>query len=415
MNEIILENSKLEGEIFIPPSKSVLHRYIISASLADGISKIDEVGSLSEDIIATINCMKNLGADIVLKNNSLLIDGRKTFKKLNLNIFNCNESGSTLRFLIPVAMVKYKEITFTGKKSLFKRPLEIYYQNFIKKRIKYSIEENKLIIFDKLIVGSYEVEGNISSQFVTGLLFALPLLKNDSEIIVKGKLESKFYVDLTIDCLKNFGINIKNENYKKFFVKGNQKYRPYIIKMEGDFSQAAFFIVANFLGANINIKNLNFNSLQGDKIISALLNEIDNANPNKKIIFDGSDFPDIVPILSLAICYKGINAKIINIERLKFKESDRLFATAYVLRKLSYNVKINNDSIEFYPKNEEKNKMNIELYSFNDHRIAMLIGIATLIYPYKIKLIGYDCVKKSYPNFWSDFVSLGGKINEYLG
>ena len=244
MNKKIIKADKLIGEITPPPSKSILHRYIIASSFAKGISKIENI-SYSDDIIATIEAMKKLGANIEKKDNYLLIDGSKTFDKEYLNNnseIDCNESGSTLRFLFPLSIVKENKILFKGKGKLFKRPLSPYFENFDKYQIKYLyINENEILLDGQLKSGEYEIDGNISSQFITGLLFSLPLLSGNSKIIIRGKLESSSYIDITLDCLNKFGIKIINNSYKEFIIKGNQTYKSGNYQVEADYSQGALF------------------------------------------------------------------------------------------------------------------------------------------------------------------------------
>ncbi|PID67092.1 MAG: 3-phosphoshikimate 1-carboxyvinyltransferase [Fusobacteriales bacterium] len=424
MKKILIKNKKLMGEITPPPSKSILHRHIIASSLAEGISKISNI-NFSEDILATIEAMRKLGANIEIKNDSLIIEGINNFNSFNEgneflnsqknNIIDCNESGSTLRFLIPLFLARKNKIEFTGKIGLFKRPVTPYFEIFEKNNINYEQKENYLFLAGELKSGIFEIEGNISSQFITGLLFTLPLLKENSKIIIKGNLESKSYVDLTLDCLEKFGIKIKNNNYFEFFIEANQKYVSKNIETESDFSQAAFYLVANSIGSNIKIKNLNLLSKQGDKKIIEFLEEIDNfKNKNKTLYLDAKDFPDIVPILSLKCALSNKKIEIINIARLRIKECDRLKATVQELSKLGFDLIEKEDAIliNSQDKINLKNKNDICLSSHNDHRIAMLIAIASTVCQNNIILDDASCVKKSYPNFWEDFVSLGGEIKE---
>ena len=421
MNKKIIKANRLTGEVTPPPSKSILHRYIIASSLAKGISKIENI-SYSDDIIATIEAMKKLGAKIEKNNNYLLIDGSKTFDKEYLNNnaeIDCNESGSTLRFLFPLSIVKKNKISFKGKGKLFKRPLNPYFENFDKYKIKYSyINENEILLDGELKSGEYEIDGNISSQFITGLLFSLPLLNENSKIIIRGKLESSSYIDITVDCLNKFGIKIINNSYQEFIIEGNQNYKSGDYEVEADYSQVAFFLVANSIGSNIKINGLNTNSLQGDKKIIDFISQIDNWNKEEKLILDGSETPDIIPILSLKACTSKKEIEIVNIARLRIKESDRLKATVKELSKLGFDLLEKEDSIlinsrkDFYKIN---NNSLVYLSSHSDHRIAMTIAIALTCYNGEIILDNLDCVKKSYPNFWEVFLSLGGKIYEYLG
>ena len=415
----IIKSDKLVGELSPPPSKSVLHRYIIASSLAKGISKIENI-SFSEDIIATIEAMKKLGAKIEQKENYLLIDGSDTFKNLNKNIeIDCNESGSTLRFLFPLSIVEENKVLFKGRGKLFKRPMTPYFENFEKYKIKHSyINENEILLEGKLKAGIYEIDGNISSQFITGLLFSLPLLDGESKIIINGKLESSNYIDISLDCLSKFGIKIINNSYQEFIIEGNQSYRAGNYRTEADYSQAAFFLVANAIGSKIKINDLSEDSLQGDKKIIDYISEIDNWNSKDTLVLDGSETPDIIPILSLKAAVSGKKIEIVNIERLRIKESDRLKATVKELSKLNFDLIEKKDSILINSKEDlkaNKNEKIVSLSAHSDHRIAMMIAIATTCYDGEILLDNLDCVKKSYPNFWEVFLSLGGKIYEYLG
>ncbi len=415
----IIKADKLVGELSPPPSKSVLHRYIIANSLAKGISKIENI-SFSEDIIATIEAMKKLGAKIEQKDNYLLIDGSDTFKNLNENIeIDCNESGSTLRFLFPLSIVEENKVLFKGRGKLFKRPMTPYFENFEKYKIKHSyIDENKILLEGKLKAGIYEIDGNISSQFITGFLFSLPLLDGESKIIINGKLESSNYIDISLDCLSKFGIKIINNSYQEFIIEGNQSYRAGNYRTEADYSQAAFFLVANAIGSKIKINDLSENSLQGDKKIIDYISEIDNWNSKDTLVLDGSETPDIIPILSLKAAVSGKKIEIVNVERLRIKESDRLKATVEELSKLNFDLIEKKDSILINSRENfkvNKNEKVVSLSAHSDHRIAMMIAIAATCYDGEILLDNLDCVKKSYPNFWEVFLSLGGKIYEYLG
>ena len=415
----IIKADKLVGELSPPPSKSVLHRYIIASSLAKGVSKIENI-SFSEDIIATIEAMKKLGANIEQKENYLLIDGSDTFKNLNENIeIDCNESGSTLRFLFPLSIVEENKVLFKGRGKLFKRPMTPYFENFEKYKIKHSyIDENKILLEGKLKAGIYEIDGNISSQFITGLLFSLPLLEGESKIIINGKLESSNYIDISLDCLSKFGIKIINNSYQEFVIEGNQSYKVGNYRTEADYSQAAFFLVANAIGSKIKINDLSENSLQGDKKIIDYISKIDNWNSKDTLVLDGSETPDIIPILSLKAAVSGKKIEIVNVERLRIKESDRLKATVEELSKLNFDLIEKKDSILINSRENfkvNKNEKVVSLSAHSDHRIAMMIAIAATCYDGEILLDNLDCVKKSYPNFWEVFLSLGGKVYEYLG
>ncbi len=263
------------------------------------------------------------------------------------------------------------------------------------------------------------MEGNISSQFISGLLFALPLLKEDSIIKITTSMESKSYVDLTIDVMRDFGIEITNNDYKEFIIKGNQRYKARNYKVEGDYSQGAFFLCANAIGNEVICKDLDINSLQGDKKIIEILKEMNvdttvkgntiETNRRKKLkstTIDGSEIPDIIPILACVASLAKGKTEIINIGRLRIKECDRLSAITNELCKLGANIKEKEDSIIVEGVDEFEG--GVEVWSHKDHRIAMTLAIASSKCQKPIIIKDYDCVSKSYPNFFGDFESIGG-------
>ncbi|MFI3329551.1 MAG: 3-phosphoshikimate 1-carboxyvinyltransferase [bacterium] len=386
--------NKLSGSIDVIPSKSCLHRAIIASSLADGISTIENI-LFSDDIKATINACIKLGASIEKKDNKLIIKGTTNY---NTNqIVDCIESGSTLRFMIPIFLINNNKVKFIGSEGLLSRPLDVYYNIFDKQNIKY----NNLLIEGNLKPDTFYIDGSISSQFITGLLFSLPLLKNDSKIVITNNLESKGYVDITIDILKKFNIIIENNNYNEFIIKGNQKYISANYQTEADYSQASFFLVANELGSNISINNLNINSLQPDKKI---IDDILKIKNNKKI--DLSENPDCGPILSVLASF--YNTSFINAKRLRIKECDRITSMVNNLNLLNANVVEEEDKMHF-------DKVSIlngnEVNSYNDHRVAMAMAIASTVCSSNVILNEANSVSKSYPKFWDDFKKLGGKFN----
>ncbi|WDV44335.1 3-phosphoshikimate 1-carboxyvinyltransferase [Clostridiaceae bacterium M8S5] len=419
---------KLSGEINIPPSKSLSHRAIISAGLAEGVSKIDNL-IFSDDIKATMEGMRALGTSIQCivsksheKNHSIKLKGISDIKAVQSEI-DCKESGSTLRFLIPFAGVVNKPMKFIGRGKLVERPLDTYYKIFDEQNINYKNEDGKLpLIVDGMIKpGTFKIKGNISSQFITGLMFILPLLDEDSKIEITTELESKGYVDLTLDILRKFNIKIENNDYKVFYIKGNQKYKARDYKVEGDYSQAAFWIVAGLFGGRIKCEDLDINSLQGDKAVVEIVKRM-NGNLNIKedvievnesqtvgTIIDASQCPDLVPILATLASVSNGTTKIIKAERLRIKESDRLKAISTELNKIGANIKELEDGLLIEGKDSLVGGM---VDSWNDHRIAMALAIASIKCTKPVIITGSDAVKKSYPNFWEDFKSLGGRIDE---
>lgn len=420
--KVAINPRKISGEVIIPPSKSMAHRAVIAAALSKGVSTIENI-DFSDDIIATIEAMRTLGAKIEVREKSLIIDGNSTFTKKG-GVIDCNESGSTLRFLVPISIAKENEITFVGRGNLGKRPLDIYYSIFNKQNIDYTYEENilNLKINGELVGDDFEVAGNISSQFITGLLFALPLLKDDSRIIITTELQSKGYLDLTLEMLNKFGIEIINRDYKEFIIKGNQSYKAFDYTVEGDYSQGAFFLCANALGNKVISKGLDLNSLQGDKEVIEILErmggslKIEDNNINmtfnelKATIIDASQCPDVIPVLTVVAALCEGETKVINGERLRIKECDRLNAIATELNKIGANIiELENGLII----NGVKEFTGGEVSSHNDHRIAMSMAIASTFCKEELIITNPKCVSKSYPDFWNDFKALGGDFVEW--
>lgn len=417
MNVIITPN-KLCGDVIIPPSKSLSHRAIIAASLANGKSVISNV-LYSKDIKATINAMRACGAQIIENKDSLEIIGSKV--KRFQNIIDANESGSTIRFMIPIALVCNDPITFTGKNHLVKRPLDTFFEMFDNQGIRYERGKDYLPLYVNggLKPGVFNIPGDISSQFITGLLYALPMLNGDSVINITTNLESKGYVDLTLDMLNKYGIEIENVEYKKFIVKGNQDYKPYDYTIEGDFSQSAFFLVADCLGADITLHAMNPKSRQGDKkIIQDIIDlgakvsftgDLLKAEPTKTkgCVIDFAQSPDLGPALTVLASLSSGTTEFINAARLRIKECDRITCMKEELEKLGAKIEEKPDGMII---NGVDSLTGGVVDSHNDHRVAMSLAMASLKAKGEIKIINAECVSKSYPNFWEIFESIGGKI-----
>ena len=404
---LLIKPCSLNGKVIIPPSKSLSHRAIICASLSmEGESKIDNI-IFSDDIRATIQGMKVLGADIKEKDNFILV---KRTNIISSSIIDCNESGSTLRFLIPLSLVLTNECTFTGSGRLIDRPLDVYYEIFNKFNIEYRTSEGRLplLIRGNLPNGTYKIPGNVSSQFITGLFFALPLLEGDSEISIAGALESKGYIDLTSDIMKRYNIHIEKIDENNYFIKGRQKYRAQDYSVEGDFSQAAFFLAANALGSSIECLGLNYDSLQGDKEILNIIEKY--SSEQREVTIDASQIPDLIPAVSVIAALKeNCITNIVNAGRLRLKESDRLNAIASEMNKLGALIQETEDGLIIKGR---KSLYGATVNSRNDHRIAMAMAIAATRCEAPIVLEGFQSVKKSYPGFWDDYRSLGGTAYE---
>lgn len=407
MDNILIKPRKLSGEVVVPPSKSMAHRAIICAALSKGKSIIDNI-DLSDDIIATINAARSMGAKIEIDNRKVIVEGILSSPNNEDFIVDCNESGSTLRFFVPITMLLNQKKTFIGKGNLGKRPLNVFYEIFDKQGIKYSYKKDilDLQVEGKLKPDTFYVRGDISSQFITGLLFALPLLNDDSKIVITSKLESKSYLDLTLSMLDKFGIEIENKDYKEFIIKGNQEYKAMDYTVEGDYSQAAFFLSANYIGNDIDIKGLDENSLQGDKEILKWLEVLKN-DENK--VIDATNCPDIIPILTVCAALTKGKTEIINAGRLRIKECDRLTAISTQLNKLGADIIEHEESLTI---NGVDSLNGGYVDSFKDHRISMSLAIASSRCKDDIIIKDYMCVKKSYPHFYEDFKKLGGEINE---
>lgn len=402
--DIRITPSVLNGKLSIPSSKSCAHRALICAALADGRSVISGV-SMSKDIEATISSMSALGASFEVNGDVITVNGvSEPAKKA---VIDCNESGSTLRFVMPVAAALGTDSEFIGRGRLPQRPIDIYKRELGRNGITFITSEMPYDISGKLKGGRYEIEGNVSSQFVTGLLFALPLLENDSEIILTSHLESRPYVNITIDILRRFGIEI-TETENSYIIRGGQKYLPHDEKVEGDYSQAAFFFVANALGSNVDIQNLSPGSVQGDRAITRIINDICKNGAIGCYNEDCSDIPDLVPILAVLGAYGSGDSVIYNAERLKIKESDRLETTAALINELGGNVEITDDGLIIHPTGNMHGGV---VDSAGDHRIVMAAAIAALRTNGDVIIKGAEAAEKSYPEFFKDYSNLGGKAN----
>lgn len=421
MNEVTIYPSSLAGEVFIPASKSMSHRAVICAGLSEGISTINNVG-ISQDIEATIDAMRRLGITVEKADSSLRIKGSAEPELKNPRI-DCRESGSTLRFIIPIAALTGKPVAFYGEGKLVERSLTPYFNIFEKQGIQYEAEDGKLPlrINGRLSPGEFQLEGNISSQFVSGLMFALPLLEGDSLITVTSELESKPYIDLTMKALKEFSIHIENHDYRAFMIKGNQKYRATDYTVEGDFSQAAFWLAAGALGSDVVCKGLDMGSQQGDKAVMDIIGEmggrivVDGGNvraltaDTKGTVIDAAQCPDLVPILAVLGALSEGRTEIVNAQRLRLKESDRLKAISSELGKLGACIMEKQDGLVI---DGRKSLCGGRVDSWNDHRIAMALAIAATKCKEPVVISNACCVKKSYPDFWGHYKALGGRIYE---
>ncbi len=409
----------LSGKIKAISSKSHAHRVLICSALASEPTKIN-CNILSKDITATVECLKMLGAEIKTEENTLFVNPQKLSEKAEID---CGESGSTLRFLLPVVSALGIDTTINAHGRLPERPLSPLKEELEKKGVVFETDnEFPLHITGNLQSGEYELAGNVSSQFVSGLLFALPLLDGDSKIKLIPPVESKSYIDMTVATLRDFGILIE-ETENTYIIKGNQKYiSPKEITIEGDWSNSAFFLCAGALSKDgVTVSGLNINSTQGDKKILDILKRMGasvevnddeiTVKKNKLMgtMVNGGDIPDLVPIVSVmgAMCDKGVT-HIVNASRLRLKESDRIATTEALLTKVGAAVSETDDGLVIWGEND---LIGGRVEGANDHRIVMSAAILSCLCALPVDIVGAEAVEKSYPHFFKDFNSLGGKAN----
>ncbi len=420
---IEVKKSILNGKVLIPPSKSITHRAIISASLASGQSTLYNV-SYSKDILSTISNLEQLGVYFEKSKNTLKVFSSGI--QCDEEYFNCTESGSTLRFLIPLVLSLGGEYIFDGYESLKLRPINTYNPIFEKSKIEYTYLSSKylpLLLKGQLKAGDYEIDGNISSQFISGLIYGLSNTDGNSTITVKNDLESKPYIDLTIDVLKSFGVTVINENYTVFKIQ-KSKYKPTDFTIEGDYSQLAFFALAGILGKEVRVYGLNKNSKQGDKKLIEILEQfkvnVDEAedcyifshsNPQGTTI-DIRQTPDLAPTLFALATISSGETIIYGIERLRIKESDRVKSMTSELKKLGANIEVFDNYVKIIGNGTKKLKGNVTLFSWNDHRVAMTLSILSTICEQPVIIKDVNCVNKSFTNFYDVLTTLNCNFSE---
>lgn len=395
----IIRPSVLSGEIKAPPSKSMAHRLLISAGLADGKSIIKNV-DFSEDILATLDCLSTMGAKIKREESIVTITGTTPFISAEKE-FSARESGSTLRFFIPLLLLSEREQTFTGYGRLMERPMSVYEEICNEKGLFFSQQDGKIKLCGKLSAGKFTVRGDISSQFVSGLLFALPFCEEDSTIELIPPVESRSYINMTIDAMKSFGVNAEWKSETEIYIKGNQQYKSQTLTVEGDYSNAAFIEAFNLFGSDVEVKNLNENSIQGDKIYREYFAVLSGENAE----LDVSNCPDLAPVLMSVAAMKN-GATLTGTRRLKIKESDRAAVMKEELSKFGADITVNENSVvirkaDLYSPTEK-------LVSHNDHRVAMALSVISSTYGGTITEA--ECVKKSYPSFFEEMKKLGLEV-----
>lgn len=394
--------SKTSGEVSAPPSKSFAHRYLIGSVLSRGKCVIKNIAD-SDDISATLSCIEQLGGSVTKDGNTVTVIPTNE-KQIENAVFDCKESGSTLRFFIPVVLATdAKNCTFSGSERLLARGIKEYEKLFENSDVKINSDEKSIEISGKLTAGNYEISGEVSSQYTTGMLFALSGLSGKSTLKITGNVESRAYVDMTIKVLKDFGADIAEPEKNFFEINGKGRLSPGEFTVEGDWSNAAFLIALSRLLGTISVSGLNENSVQGDRFLSVAFDALDGENAE----IDLKDCPDLAPILFAYAAYKN-GGKFTNTRRLRVKESDRANVMAEELKKFGANVKVYENSVEI-----EKTQLKppiVPLCGHNDHRIVMALSVLAAVFGAEID--GAEAINKSYPDFFRVIKKAGVNVYE---
>lgn len=396
--DITITPNRIKGSVTVIPSKSQAHRYLICAAFADRETTII-CPETNKDIEATAACLRSLGASIVRFNDGYSVTPVSAVPVSAT--LPCGESGSTLRFLLPVIGALGIDGSFVLEGRLSQRPLSPLWEEMEKNGCQLSwADENTLNCQGKLVSGNYSIDGSVSSQFISGLLFALSLIPGTSQLSIVGNVESKPYIDMTKLALLDFGVQITEAE-----ICGQRSFRtPGTVTIEGDWSNGAFFHVANYIGNAIDIVGLNDNSPQGDRAVVPILKQLEQYAQ-----IDVSDIPDLVPILSVAAASRK-GAKFCNIRRLRLKESDRVQTVISLLNNLGVKAEADENSLTVYPGKFHGGTVD----AANDHRIAMAAGIAATVANGPVTIKGAQCVAKSYPTFWQEYCRLGGTYEQHI-
>jgi len=421
---IIRRTEGLSGEVYAPPSKAYTHRMLIAALLSCGISKVSNP-LVSGDTQATLRAVESFGAKAKLQESCWTIEGATPLKTPR-NPVDCGESGATLRFMIPVAALAAGSTTFILGRSLRRRPITPLLQSLEQLGVESSFQRNEKGSLVKIRSGGIKggkvaIRGDISSQFISGLLFACPMAREDTEITLTTSLESKSYVQMTKEILNKHGVRVFiSKDFKQFRVPSNQTYSPCSHKVPGDFSSAAFLLAAAAItSSKVRVKNLDYHTMQGDEAILDILRKMGlkvrvgdehvdvEGKPRNTFDVDAKDTPDLVPVCAVLACYSKGTSKIYNAKRLRYKESDRLLSLHVELKKMGADIAVGKDSLTIKGPCEMHGTT---IYPHNDHRIAMACAVAALSASGETKIRNSECVKKSYPTFFKDLRLLGADV-----
>lgn len=392
---------RLHGTVSAPPSKSMAHRYLIGAALSGQTCTLCGV-DFSEDILASIDCLCALGAEITVSGDTVTVDPGR-FMQVEHPILKCRESGSTLRFFIPLALCLGKTVTLCGSSRLLERPLDVYEELCRERGFDFFKDENSVTLCGRLEGGTYRIRGDISSQFISGLIMALVYLGGDSLIEILPPIESRSYIDLTIAALRDFGADVTFVEEYKIAIKSSKR-NAFSGRIEGDYSNAAFLDAFNRIGSEIKIENLKADSLQGDRVYADYFDRITNGSPT----LDVSNCPDLAPVLFALSALKN-GATFVGTERLKTKESDRVAAMHEELSRLGGGLILGKNTVTV-PKQTLCYRGEM-LNGHNDHRIVM--AMAVILSQIGGVIDGVEAVKKSYPGFFEDIRHLGAEVKLY--
>lgn len=427
MTDIIIRGGSLSGSVRAPPSKSYTHRAIIAASLSSGLSKVYNA-LICDDTQATIEACQKIGAEVSISGDGTLRIIGSPKPKTPDDVINCRDSGSTIRFMTPICALADGITVLTGGRSLRNRPMGPLLDALSQLGVRcYSARGDgrpPIIVFGGGIRGGRAaIRGDVSSQFITGLLFASPMAENDTSIVLSTPLESRPYVDMSLNILKRHGINVKEEQ-ESFHIPSGQEYKPHDHYVEGDYSSASFLLAAAAITrSRVRVENLLRDSLQGDRFIVKILSDVGaevkiyndsvevagSREPLNPVNVDLRDNPDLAPVCAVLACVAKGTSVISGVRRLRFKESDRIEALREELSKMDADIKVLDDKLVIKGASKLKGA---EIDPHGDHRIAMACAVAALVAEGETIIHNAECINKSYPDFIRDMRLLGVEVLE---
>lgn len=399
--KIRINRGTARGTISAPPSKSMAHRLLISAAMCEGESVVHGI-STCEDVLATLDCLRALGIECIQDGDDVTVRGKDPRNMHPTAPLKCRESGSTLRFMIPIAMRSGQTAVFYGAGGLMSRPMSVY-ENMCRERgLTYVSDGESIVVKGPLSGGEFTLPGNVSSQFISGLLFALPTADEDSTIRILPPIESRSYIELTLDALRSFGVSAAWQDEHTIYIRGKQRYKPSEVTVEGDYSGAAFPEALGLFGGEVTVLGLREDTIQGDSVYRKYYDMLVRGVPTIHI----GDCPDLGPVL-FAIAAAKNGGIFTGTRRLKIKESDRAEAMAEELKKFGTSVSVYEDTVVIYP--AEFHAPTEELCGHNDHRIVMALSVLLTLTGGVID--GAEAVSKSYPAFFENLSSLGIEVS----